>query len=55
MLKLIFSAFGTKLRNGNSRCIINNKIGATDNIRSFYQLRPVLIFQISGTEILEST
>ena len=52
MLKLIFSAFGTKLRNGDSRCIINNKIGATDNIRSFYQLRPVLIFQISGTEIL---
>ena len=52
MLKLIFSAFGTKLRNGDSRCIINNKIGATDNIRSFYQLRPVLVFQISGTEIL---
>ena len=52
VLQLIFPAFGTKFRNRNSRSIVNNKIGATDDICTFHQLRPVFIFQISGTEIL---
>ena len=52
MLELIFPAFGTHLRNTDPRCIVNDQVGTPNDICSLYQLRPVLILEVTCTHIL---
>ena len=52
MLQLVFPAFGAKLRNADTRCIINNQIGFTNGSRAFNQVFPFLIGKLTGSDML---
>ena len=52
MFQLNLPAFGTKFHDGNTRRIINYKLGASDRTDSFHDSVPVRIRQGTGTELL---
>ena len=52
MLQLKLSALGAKLGYGNTRCIINNQFGSSNDSCTFNQTLPVQILQLSGTKLL---
>ena len=52
MFQLNLPAFGTKFHDGNTRRIVNNKLGASDRTDSFHDSVPVRIRQRTGTELL---
>ena len=52
MFQLNLPAFGTKFHDGNTRRIINYKLGASDRTDSFHDSVPVRIRQRTGTELL---
>ena len=55
MFQLNLPAFGTKFHDGNTRRIINYKLGASDRTDSFHDSVPVRIRQGTGTELLGIT
>ena len=52
MFQLNLPAFGTKFHDGNTRRIVNNKLGASNRTDSFHDSVPVRIRQGTGTELL---
>ena len=52
MFQFIFPAFGAKLRNADTRCIINNQIGFSNGSRAFNQILPFLVGKLTGSDVL---
>ena len=52
MLQLHFPALGTQFRNGNTRRIVNDQFGTTDDSHAFHNRIPIGIRQSTSTQLL---